>query len=428
MKDKTIPRIETADIPVGWTEATLGEVAEPVSHTHRFSGKDNIIFINTGDILAGNFLHRNYSDVNTLPGQAKKMISRNDILFSEIRPINKRYAFVNFDDTADYVVSTKLMVIRAKECILPEYLYRILIANEALLEFQHIAESRSGTFPQITFDAIRDYLVFLPSFNEQRAIAKILSDLDEKIELNQQMNKTLEAIGQALFKRWFVDFEFPDKNGNPHKSSGGKMVDSKLGEIPEEWEVGRFGELAKIQPGFAFKSSDFTTDGYKIIKIKNIQNGIVDATQTDYVSNTVYQSIDRKFRLVSGDVIIAMTGAEIGKIGVIPKNGEIMLLNQRVGKLVSIYFLWAYFMLNGAQIQSSIQGISSASSAQPNISNSDIESTETIIPDITILNQFSRVGNGLYEELIGNLSENRSLSQIRDSLLPKLMSGKIRVS
>jgi len=409
--DKTI-----TEIPKGWTETILGEVAEPISETHEFVGKDRIVFINTGDILAGKFLHKNYSMVNTLPGQAKKMIARNNILFSEIRPINKRYAFVDFDGTADYVVSTKLMVIKAKKNILPTYLYRVLISKDTLKDFQHIAESRSGTFPQITFDSIRHYPVILPTSEEQSSIAKIFSDLDEKIELNHQIDKTLEAIAQAIFKRWFVDFEFP-----------GYEKTKFFNGLPEKWRKGMFGELAKIQPGFAFKSTDFISGGYKVIKIANIQNEIVDFNKSDHVSNTVFQSIDKKFYLVSGDVVIAMTGAEIGKIGIIPKNDKIMLLNQRVGKLVSDYYQWAYQVLKGAEIQGLIDGISSASSAQPNISNSDIEKTEVIIPDEQTLEHFCQIIDSFFHHLISNLGENQILSQIRDSLLPRLMSGKIRV-
>ncbi len=101
----------------------------------------------------------------------------------------------------------------------------------------------------------------LPSLPEQRAIVKILSDLDEKIEINHQMNKTLEFIAQAIFKRWFVDFEFPDKNGKSYKSSGGKMVDSELGEIPEGWHINELGDFTEILNGFAFKSEDFVNSG-----------------------------------------------------------------------------------------------------------------------------------------------------------------------
>ena len=112
------------------------------------------MFLNTSDILEGKVLHHSYSDVCDWPGQAKKSIKRNDILFSEIRPANGRYAFVDFD-VSDYVVSTKLMVLRAKNsAVLPRYLFYFLRAPTVTAWLQRLAESRSGTFPQITFDQI----------------------------------------------------------------------------------------------------------------------------------------------------------------------------------------------------------------------------------------------------------------------------------
>lgn len=100
-----------------------------------------------------------------------------------------------------------------------------------------------GAQPQFNANVIAELKIPLPSLSEQSAIAKILSGLDDKIELNRQMNKTLESIGQALFKQWFVDFEFPNEKGKPYKSSGGKMVDSELGKIPEGWMIGCLGDF-----------------------------------------------------------------------------------------------------------------------------------------------------------------------------------------
>lgn len=125
-----------------------------------------MVFINTGDVLEGNFLHSKRSSHAGLPGQAKKSTRPDDILFSEIRPANKRYAYVDFD-SSDYVVSTKFMIIRGSKEIHPRLLYRILTAKETLDEFQVQAESRSGTFPQITFDSISHLPIVLPQIEIQ---------------------------------------------------------------------------------------------------------------------------------------------------------------------------------------------------------------------------------------------------------------------
>ena len=244
----------------------------------------------------------------------------------------------------------------------------------------------------------------LPPISEQTAIAKILSDLDAKIELNNKMNKILEGIGQLLFKRWFVD------------------------ERKEEWERGKLGEIGRIQPGFAFKSSDFVSEGYKLIKIRNIQNPVVDIIKVeDFLSEEVFNKMDKRFYLGSGDILIAMTGAELGKVGIIQKTKDKMLLNQRVGKVISETPFLFYFYLISTEIQGYSKGISSASSAQGNISNSDIEGIEIIIPDKETMNRFTSSTKKMFELWISNLQQNQTLSKIRDLLLPKLMSGEIRV-
>ncbi len=219
-----------------WKECLLGDLVDSISVKHKFD-KEKLVFLNTSDVLEGKVLHNDYSAVSDMPGQAKKSIQRDDILFSEIRPKNKRFAYIDFE-AKDFVVSTKLMVLRRKtEYVDNRYLYLFLTSEKNLDYLQMIAEGRSGTFPQITYSELKSIEILLPPLEEQKAIANILSSLDEKIELNNQMNKTLEEMAQALFKRWFVDFEFPNEEGEPYKSSGGEMVDSELGMIPKGWKV-----------------------------------------------------------------------------------------------------------------------------------------------------------------------------------------------
>ncbi len=140
-------------IPKGWKVNNVGSFVESVSETYPLKKTSKVIFLNTGDIHEGKFLHSSYSDVSILPGQAKKSIKKDDILYSEIRPENKRFAYVYFD-TSEYVVSTKLMVLRATTDIESIFIYFILKQDETIDYLQRMAESRSGTFPQITFNVL----------------------------------------------------------------------------------------------------------------------------------------------------------------------------------------------------------------------------------------------------------------------------------
>ena len=187
-------------IPKGWKVKQLREISNNESESFDFSCHPNVIFLNTGDIAWGQFLHANYSSKDGLPGQAKKAIRKNDILFSEIRPANGRYAFVDFLPT-DYVVSTKFMVIRASDEIHPRLLYRVLTRPEILAELQVIADSRSGTFPQITFTSIGHLTLVLPSIPIQSAYQKLVESLDQKAKIHDLETQNLSLIRDALLPK-----------------------------------------------------------------------------------------------------------------------------------------------------------------------------------------------------------------------------------
>jgi type I restriction enzyme, S subunit len=187
-------------VPKGWRACTLGDIAKNVSITFDFKRTPEVVFINTGDVLEGDFLHSKRSPHAGLPGQAKKSIRPDDILFSEIRPANKRYAYVDFD-SSDYVVSTKFMIIRGSKEIHPRLLYRILTAKETLDEFQVQAESRSGTFPQITFDSISHLPIVLPPIEIQEAFQLAVGQMDAQIKVNKQQSRTLATLRDTLLPK-----------------------------------------------------------------------------------------------------------------------------------------------------------------------------------------------------------------------------------
>ncbi|WP_369765326.1 restriction endonuclease subunit S [Flavobacterium sp. WC2429] len=191
---------ELGMIPKGWEVKRLDEIAYKRVESFKFKGKEKVVFINTGDVLEGSFMHQNYMDVDDLPGQAKKAIYPEDILFSEIRPANKRYAYVDFN-SEEYVVSTKFMVIRNNKLVNNKLLYRILTRSETTSEFQIIAESRSGTFPQITFDVIGHIQFALPKIDIQNKFQSIVGNWEEQYSNNLKENKSLTQLRDTLLPK-----------------------------------------------------------------------------------------------------------------------------------------------------------------------------------------------------------------------------------
>ncbi|MGF2879876.1 restriction endonuclease subunit S [Acinetobacter johnsonii] len=177
----------------------LKEYLESSSVTHKFQ-KPQVIFLNTSDIYRGKVLTNELSDVKGLPGQAKKSIKKGDILFSEIRPANGRYVLIDFE-AENYVVSTKLMVLRAKQPKLTGLLYFYLINKQVTNWLQVLAESRSGTFPQITFDQIADLELRLPQGNDLDNLIELLDDILLKQSANNKQIQTLENLRDTLLPK-----------------------------------------------------------------------------------------------------------------------------------------------------------------------------------------------------------------------------------
>lgn len=275
-------------------------------------------------------------------------------------------------------------------------------------------------------ESIKSIPLLFPSIDTQEEIGKTLYSLDQKITLLREQNQTLEELAQTLFKRWFVEFEFPNEDGDPYKSSGGKLVESELGEIPEGWSVGNVKDLIQIPSGHAFKSKNFVSQGkYKLITIKNVQDGIVDTNKTECISN-LPSNLKKHCVLKTGDILLSLTG-NVGRVGIVCESD--LLLNQRVGLLKPIKEVnraYTYLLFRGNEMKYKL--ITNArGTAQANLSPVETENLEVVIPNEKILLEFSAICDPIYNKLIVNNEEILSLKQLRDTLLPKLMSGELRV-
>lgn len=185
----------------GWKVGTIGDLCSTISKTYK-SNDSHVVLINTSDVENGIILNHESVPNSNLKGQFKKTFQKGDILYSEIRPANKHYAFVDIDTTSNYIASTKLMVIRPNEDINPHYLYHILTNLDLIQEMQHLAETRSGTFPQITFESeLSTYQIPLLQKEEQDKLGELFEKIDNQIFHNIKENKMLSTIRDTLLPK-----------------------------------------------------------------------------------------------------------------------------------------------------------------------------------------------------------------------------------
>lgn len=408
----------------------IDEIVASISKTHKFD-IDILKFLNTSDIYSGKIININYLPLSQLKGQAKKTIKKNDILFSEIRPQNKRFAYVDFDETYDFVVSTKLMVLRNINPLVDnKYFYYFLTNDNMLSVLQTRAENRICSFPQITFDLLSDYKVRVPDINEQKRISSLLSSLDKKIELNNQINAELESMAKTLYDYWFVQFDFPDENGKPYKSSGGKMVYNSVlkREIPEGWNDGSLNDIGQIVGG----STPNTSEDQNYCK-----NGIPWITPNDLSNNRGNKFISRGNKDVSN---LGMKSASLKKypagtillssrapIGYMALARNEITTNQGFKSFIpnkgyASVFIY-YSVLNS--LKTIIQ--SSSGSTFKEISASVLKTIKIVLPAKNITLFFANNLASLLEKQNILEQENQNLVELRDFLIPMLMNGQVTI-
>ena len=356
-------------------------------------------------------MNHEYVPNKKLKGQFKKTFRKGDILYSEIRPANKRFCFVDFEPK-DYIASTKLMVLRAHEDIDPQYLYQILRSNDTLTQLQMLAESRSGTFPQITYTELSNIMVSLPSQKAQKNIVSILASLDRKIELNNKINADLEEMAQAIFKSWFVDFE-PFKDG--------KFVDSELGMIPEGWKVGTLTEIASYMNGLAMQKfpPENNEDSLPVLKIKELGQGFC-GTDSDRCSC----NIKDECKIHNGDVIFSWSGTLLVDVWC----GGDCGLNQHLFKVTSKdYPKWFYYYWTKHHLQEFIHIAKDKAVTMGHIKRGHLEEAMVAIPDNDSMVKAHELFEPILSKMISLRLEKSRLSLLRDTLLPRLMSGEIEV-
>ena len=308
-------------------------------------------------------------------------------------------------------INQSVALLRVKKDILSvSYLYYLL--STPLYQAKMLADAGGAAIKHIYITRVNQLLIPLPSYDEQCRIATILSRYDSLIENYQKQIKLFEEAAQRQYKEWFVDLHFPG-----HENT--KIVDG----VPEGWEKKKVGDIAKIKSGYAFKSKDWQSTGCPVVKIKDITGTFVNS-ELDCVSFDI-ASKAKQYLLNSGDLVIAMTGATIGKIGIVVENG--LYTNQRVGKFFhnesDLPFVYCFFKQESSLKQ--IIQISSASSAQPNISGTQLESL-SFFYDKELYKRYNVECISLFKQMISLQSQIRLLTEARDRLLPKLMSGEIK--
>ena len=377
-----------------WIRCNIGDVCDTISDTYR-GDADKVVLVNTSDVLDGKCLNHQKSPNKDLKGQFKKTFQRDDILYSEIRPANKRFAYIDFDGT-DYIASTKLMVIRHKENIIPQFLYYIITSQAFIEELQMLAESRSGTFPQITFTELANQPIELPPLSEQAKIVRFLKSLDDKIEVNRRINDNLEQQAQALFKSWLSDCH----------------EEVTIGQLSQNITDYTKCELPKV---ILINSSDVTEGHFEHHNFSENRNLKGHFKKRFQKGDILYSQVRPRNRhwgycTFEADAYLAST--------------QLMVIRNKADVIPSI-LLYQYIIDDDVWMDFTNK-TETRSGTFPQGNYEELSSIKVRYG--ADMSYISNKLKSIYTFIFNNEDESRRLASLRDTLLPRLMSGELKVN
>jgi len=426
----------TKKIPKEWKLTALSNVVEKIVDNRGKTPPFNLIngykLIETWQITIGNKYpstehgKQKYVDEDTYKTWFRSGHPQNkDILFSTVGESVPQFCFA--PDNEEVCIAQNLIGIRPnKDIVDPVFLLSFFktryfvqsVKNRLIVTAQ----------PSIKVPHLMGIDILVPSIHEQRAIANVLSAIDDKIELLREQNNTLNAIAKATFRRWFENFDFLSEDGKPYKSIGKKMFDSELGEIPEGWRVGKLTEMFDFMEGPGIRNWQYAESGRRFINIRLIQDGDIIIKDANFISEEEAESTYKHFHLQDRDMVVSTSGT-LGRSAIVRKEHLPLMLNTSVIRFRPIdkcSYGFMYLFLNSRFFQNELESLASGS-VQLNFGPVHLKQIEMIIPSTDVLRRFAELVNPIYKKISFNLSQIETLSGLRDCLLPKLMRGELRV-
>lgn len=378
-----------------WKEYKLGELIATNQRSMDRNYPFSIIeYLDTGSIICNKIESLQEFDIKDAPSRAKRLVKEGDIIYSSVRPNQLHYGYIE-NPIKNLVVSTGFVVISCRENINSKFLYYYLAQNSTIEYLHSIAEASTSAYPSLKPSDIEALDIEIPPLSEQRAIASVLSSLDDKIDLLHRQNATLEKMAETLFRQWFVE------------------------EAKEEWKIGKFDDEFDFAMGASPPGESYNEDGIGIPMYQgNADFGF------RFPENRIFTTDPKRFA-EKYDTLISVRAP----VGAQNMANEKCCIGRGVAafryKHNSSFYSYTYYKLKS--LMDEIKQFNETGTVFGSISKTDFESIEITIPDKKLAIAFQNQVKNIDDKIITNTNQIHTLTQLRDTLLPKLMSGEIRV-
>ena len=412
-----------------WKEVSLSELGKTItgktpSSQYPEDFGDEVPFITPSDSFEKKYISKSERFLSRSGSERlkDKIISSDSIMVTCIGSAMGKVA----KNGLPSVTNQQINSIIVNEKFDSDYIYYLFKNNYAVFRNAASGSTAIPILNKTDFDNLR-FKVEL-DLNEQRKMVSILSKIDDKIEINNQINQELETMAKTLYDYWFVQFDFPDQSGKPYKSSGGEMVyhPELKREIPEGWGVEKLGDLAQFKNGINYEKTSSGSEKVKIINVRNISSSTIFINQTDL--DEIFLENDKSTNFIVNERMLLITRSGIP--------GATRLVSELEAKTVYSGFIIAsevndlinknlifYYLKNVEEVLKK----QSAGTIMKNISQSVLTDMTVSLPPQNVLLKFNSIIDNLLEQMKNVQRQNQELTQLRDWLLPMLMNGQVKV-
>ncbi len=414
----------------------LGEIAEINASSIKSSDKiDEILYLDTANITENRIDTLQRFGLKKAPSRAQRKVKDNTIIFSTVRPNQSHFGIMK-NPASNLIVSSGFATLDIKnpDEFNADYLYYNLTQPFIVNYLQTVAQNQVSSYPSINPSDLANLNLSFPPFSEQKKIASVLSSLDEKIALNNRINEKLEQLAKRLYDYWFVQFDFPNSDGKPYKSSGGKMVyNAELKrEIPEGWEVVLLKDcISNINTGLNPRDNFKLGNGtIKYITVKNLtENGNIDFSNCDIIDENARDLVHNRSEISIGDILFASI-CPLRRCYLIRAEPKTWDINESVfsirpnSKKITSQFL--YCILKDSYYVNKMSQIATGSIFK-GIRINDLEKLPVLLPSESLIDLFTQKTISIFNYQLSIEQESAKLTALRDKLLPLLMNGQVEI-